>query len=148
MAVSWREEREIGDDEIGLISQAIAAQCAEVIERIQMALLNLESAKQIEQMVESIQRSLLTSSPTSPLLDITTHYLPAARATQVGGDWYDAFTTKAGSTLLVVGDVAGHDGDSRPPPWRSCATSYAAWPSVGTTDHPSSSINSMNRLWP
>ncbi len=111
MAVSWREEREIGDDEIGLI-EAIAAQCAQVIERIQMALLNLESAKQIEQMVASIQRSLLTSSPTSPRLDITTHYLPAARAAQVGGDWYDAFTTKAGSTLLVVGDVAGHDGDA------------------------------------
>ena len=111
MAVSWREEREIGDDEIGLI-EAIAAQCAQVIERIQMALLNLESAKQIEQMVESIQRSLLTASPTSPLLDIATHYLPAARATQVGGDWYDAFTTKTGSTLLVVGDVAGHDGDA------------------------------------
>ncbi len=111
MAVSWREEREIGDDEVALI-EAIAAQCAQVIERIQMALLNIESAREIEQMVESIQRSLLTSSPTPHQLDIGTHYLPAALAMQVGGDWYDAFTTKAGSTILVVGDVAGHDGDA------------------------------------
>jgi PAS domain S-box-containing protein len=111
MAVSWREEREIGNDEIALI-EAIAAQCAQVIERIQMALLNLERAREIEQMVESIQRSLLTSSPTSHRLDIGTHYLPAALAVQVGGDWYDAFTTNTGSTILVVGDVAGHDGDA------------------------------------
>jgi serine phosphatase RsbU (regulator of sigma subunit) len=111
LAVSWREEREIGDDEVGLI-EAIAAQCAQVIERIQMALLNLERATELEQMVESIQRSLLTSSPTSHHLDIGTHYIPAAQAMQVGGDWYDAFTTKAGTTMLVVGDVAGHDGDA------------------------------------
>jgi PAS domain S-box-containing protein len=111
LAVSWREERDIGDDEVGLI-EAIAAQCAQVIERIQMALLNLERARELEQMVESIQRSLLTSSPTSHHLDIGTHYLPAGQAMQVGGDWYDAFTTKAGTTVLVVGDVAGHDGDA------------------------------------
>ncbi len=111
MAVSWREERDIAEDELGLI-EAIAAQCAQVVERIQMTLLNLENAKQLEQMVESIQRSLLTSSPTSDLLDIGMHYVPAAEAMQVGGDWYDAFTTKSGSTLLLVGDVAGHDGDA------------------------------------
>ncbi len=109
LAVSWREERDIAEDELGLI-EAIAAQCAQVVERIQMTLLNLENARQLQQMVESIQRSLLTSSPTSDLLDIGMHYVPAAVAMQVGGDWYDAFTTKSGSTLLVVGDVAGHDG--------------------------------------
>ncbi len=111
MAVSWREERDIGEDEIALI-EAIAAQCAQVIERIRMTRANQESADQIDHMVESIQRSLLTSSPTSSLLDIGAHYVPAAQAVRVGGDWYDAFTTKSGSNLLVVGDVAGHDGDA------------------------------------
>ena len=77
-----------------------------------MAQSNQESADQIDHMVESIQRSLLTSSPTSSRLDIGTHYVPAAQAVQVGGDWYDAFTTKSGSNLLVVGDVAEHDGDA------------------------------------
>ena len=36
-------------------------------------------------------------------------YLPAARHAQVGGDWYDAFPVPDGSTMLVIGDVAGHD---------------------------------------
>ena len=33
----------------------------------------------------------------------------AQQAAQVGGDWYDAFVTASGSTMLVVGDVSGHD---------------------------------------
>jgi serine phosphatase RsbU (regulator of sigma subunit) len=36
-------------------------------------------------------------------------YLPAARNAQVGGDWYDAFPLPCGATMLVIGDVAGHD---------------------------------------
>jgi PAS domain S-box-containing protein len=111
LAVSWREERDFGDDELGLI-EAIAAQCAQVVERILVSQQNQESARQIEHMVESIQRSLLTSSPTPSHLDVGTHYSPATQAVQVGGDWYDAFSTEDGSTLLVVGDVAGHDGDA------------------------------------
>jgi len=111
LAVSWREERDFGEDELGLI-EAIAAQCAQVVERILVSRQNLESTRQIQHMVESIQRSLLTASPTPSHLDIGTHYSPAAQAVQVGGDWYDAFSTGDGSILLVVGDVAGHDGDA------------------------------------
>jgi hypothetical protein len=36
-------------------------------------------------------------------------YQPAARDAEVGGDWYDAFSTVDGTVTLVVGDVAGHD---------------------------------------
>lgn len=36
-------------------------------------------------------------------------YAPAAKAAQVGGDWYDAFAQEDGATVLVVGDVVGHD---------------------------------------
>ena len=35
--------------------------------------------------------------------------MPAARAAEVGGDWYDAFLQPAGATVLVIGDVIGHD---------------------------------------
>ena len=55
------------------------------------------------------QRSLLTSPPAPDGLRISVRYQPAAQEAQVGGDWYDAFITAAGSTLLVVGDVNGHD---------------------------------------
>jgi len=36
-------------------------------------------------------------------------YVPAAEAAQVGGDWYDAFLQPGGATVLVIGDVVGHD---------------------------------------
>jgi serine phosphatase RsbU (regulator of sigma subunit) len=36
-------------------------------------------------------------------------YSPAAEAAQVGGDWYDAFLQRDGATVLVIGDVVGHD---------------------------------------
>lgn len=35
--------------------------------------------------------------------------LPASAAAAVGGDWYDAFLQPGGATVLVIGDVAGHD---------------------------------------
>ncbi len=31
------------------------------------------------------------------------------RAAQIGGDWYDAFMQPGGATVLVIGDVVGHD---------------------------------------
>ena len=36
-------------------------------------------------------------------------YLPAPDASQVGGDWYDAFSLSDGATALAIGDVVGHD---------------------------------------
>jgi serine phosphatase RsbU (regulator of sigma subunit) len=40
---------------------------------------------------------------------IAVRYAPAVRAAQVGGDWYDAFRQPDGATMLVIGDVVGHD---------------------------------------
>ncbi len=39
-------------------------------------------------------------------------YLPAAEAARVGGDWYDAFLQPGGGTMLVIGDVVGHDTEA------------------------------------
>ena len=61
------------------------------------------------QVAEQLQRSLLTDPPATPGLDMAVRYLPAVRHSQVGGDWYDAFPLACGSTMLVIGDVAGHD---------------------------------------
>ena len=60
------------------------------------------------QVAETLQRSLLTPPPQTPTLEIAVRYRPAGRHTLVGGDFYDAFTQADGSTVLVVGDVAGH----------------------------------------
>jgi serine phosphatase RsbU (regulator of sigma subunit) len=111
LAVSWADERNISDDEVQLI-EAFGALCAQALERIQATEATQESARQVQRMAESMQRSLLIQSPTSAKLSIASRYLPAAQAVRVGGDWHDAFTDGSGSTVLAVGDVAGHDGDA------------------------------------
>ena len=58
---------------------------------------------------ESLQRSLLTKLPEPDHLHVVARYVPAAKEAQVGGDWYDAFLQPDGATVLVVGDVTGHD---------------------------------------
>ena len=44
--------------------------------------------------------------------EIAVRYLPAAEAARVGGDWYDAFLQPGGATMLVIGDVVGHDTEA------------------------------------
>jgi serine phosphatase RsbU (regulator of sigma subunit) len=42
-------------------------------------------------------------------IQLAARYQPAPAGSQVGGDWYDAFTLKGGTLALVIGDVVGHD---------------------------------------
>jgi PAS domain S-box-containing protein len=60
-------------------------------------------------MSEVLQRSMLTRLPKVADLDIVARYRPTADHAQVGGDWYDAFIQSDGRTVLVIGDVVGHD---------------------------------------
>jgi PAS domain S-box-containing protein len=62
-----------------------------------------------QRIAEGLQRSLLTAPPQPGHLQISVRYVPAAKAAQVGGDWYDAFLQADGSTVLAIGDVVGHD---------------------------------------
>ncbi|MEZ0166104.1 SpoIIE family protein phosphatase [Kineococcus sp. LSe6-4] len=61
------------------------------------------------QIAETLQRALLTDPPQPDHAHVVVRYLPAAQAAQVGGDWYDAFLQDDGASVLVVGDVLGHD---------------------------------------
>jgi serine phosphatase RsbU (regulator of sigma subunit) len=58
---------------------------------------------------EALQLHLLGTPPRIEPLESAVRYLPASRHAQVGGDWYDAFALPDGATMLVIGDVAGHD---------------------------------------
>ena len=49
-------------------------------------------------------------SPTTPRSWCGTS--PAVEAAEVGGDWYDAFLQPGGATVLVIGDVVGHDTEA------------------------------------
>ncbi|WP_454044078.1 PP2C family protein-serine/threonine phosphatase [Cellulosimicrobium sp. Marseille-Q8652] len=56
-----------------------------------------------------LQDSILTPPPDVLGLRIDVRYRPAVPEVHVGGDWYDAFVQRDGSTTVVVGDVTGHD---------------------------------------
>ena len=61
---------------------------------------------------DRLQESLLTPPPAPDHLQIAVRYRPAAHEAQVGGDWYDAFLQPDGATMLVIGDVVGHDSSA------------------------------------
>ena len=60
----------------------------------------------------TLQRSLLSEPPDPDHLDVAVRYVPATRDSQVGGDWYDVFQQPDGATVLVIGDVVGHDTEA------------------------------------
>jgi len=81
----------------------------EIADRAGLALDNARLYSDQHQMAEGLQRSLLTAPVEPDHLHVTVRYRPAAQAARVGGDWYDAFLTPDGATVLVIGDVMGHD---------------------------------------
>jgi PAS domain S-box-containing protein len=64
---------------------------------------------QQRQLAETLQRSMLTAPPAPDHCEIAVRYVPAAAGAEIGGDWYDAFVQADGATMLVIGDVVGHD---------------------------------------
>ncbi|HLM05401.1 MAG TPA: PP2C family protein-serine/threonine phosphatase [Blastococcus sp.] len=67
------------------------------------------TTRAVVKVAEALQRNLLGDPPQVPGLETEVRYLPATRHAEVGGDWYDAFCAPDGTTMLVIGDVAGHD---------------------------------------
>lgn len=61
-------------------------------------------------LADRLQQALLTSPPEPDHLHLVVRYRAAAHEAQVGGDWYDAFLQPDGASMLVIGDVVGHDG--------------------------------------
>jgi serine phosphatase RsbU (regulator of sigma subunit) len=82
---------------------------AELAGRAGLALDNARLYEQQRLLAEGLQRSLLTEPPEPDHAHVVVRYQPAAQAAQVGGDWYDAFLQPDGATMIVIGDVIGHD---------------------------------------
>jgi hypothetical protein len=108
LVAGWRDERAFPADEVELV-QAFAAQCAQALGRLQRLEAERHATAQAVAMAETLQRSLLTAPPQPDHAQVVVRYLPATEAAQVGGDWYDAFLQPSGTTMIVIGDVAGHD---------------------------------------
>ena len=85
------------------------ATARDVAARAALALDNARLYAQQRELAEELQRSLLTPPPEPDHVEVVVRYAAAARAAQVGGDWYDAFLQPDGATMLVIGDVVGHD---------------------------------------
>ncbi|CCB71143.1 putative DNA-binding protein (plasmid) [Streptantibioticus cattleyicolor NRRL 8057 = DSM 46488] len=81
----------------------------DIARRAGLALDNARLYQRQRAVAETMQNHLLPQMPRVPGLQLTVRYLPAPDASQVGGDWYDAFTLPDGATALAVGDVMGHD---------------------------------------
>ncbi|MGC0335489.1 SpoIIE family protein phosphatase [Streptomyces sp. SLBN-8D4] len=81
----------------------------DIARRAGLALDNARLYQRQRKVAETMQNHLLPQMPRVPGLQMTARYLPAPDASQVGGDWYDAFTLSDGATALAVGDVVGHD---------------------------------------
>jgi PAS domain S-box-containing protein len=80
-----------------------------VAARAGVVLDNARLYRQQRDLAEGFQRSLLTPPPEPDHVQIVVRYVPAGEAAEVGGDWYDAFLQPSGATVLVIGDVVGHD---------------------------------------
>ncbi|WP_432572554.1 SpoIIE family protein phosphatase [Kineococcus sp. SYSU DK005] len=95
----------------GLSAQDMAT-AAEVADRAGLALDAARLYRQQRDLAAALQRSLLSEPPQPDHGQIVVRYAPAAEAAQVGGDWYDAFLQAKGATVLVIGDVIGHDTEA------------------------------------
>lgn len=81
----------------------------DIARRAGLALGNARLYQRQRAVAETMQNHLLPQMPHVPGLQMAVRYLPAPDASQVGGDWYDAFVLPDGATALAVGDVVGHD---------------------------------------
>jgi PAS domain S-box-containing protein len=73
---------------------------------LQAARLRLVSERRA---VQVLRETLIRPSfPALESFEIAARYLAATNDSEIGGDWYDAFATPTGDTILAVGDVSGH----------------------------------------
>src|SRR5215207_10970775 len=77
--------------------------------RAALALDNARLAAANQQVAERMQLSLLSPPVQPDRLELAVRYRSATLGASIGGDWYDAFLQPDGDTVLVIGDVMGHD---------------------------------------
>ncbi len=75
------------------------------------AAIALDNARLYERertLVTELSRSMLPIVPDVAGAHVVTRYLPAARGSKIGGDWFDVIPLASGATAFVIGDVVGH----------------------------------------
>ncbi|MFC9277789.1 SpoIIE family protein phosphatase [Streptomyces collinus] len=82
---------------------------AELVRGISFGVDNARMHQRTHSHAEELQRALLPELPRVGDLELAARYVPSSTSAQVGGDWYDAFALPGGDTVLIIGDVSGHD---------------------------------------
>ncbi|MGY1638417.1 SpoIIE family protein phosphatase [Geodermatophilus sp. SYSU D00742] len=77
--------------------------------RAALALDNARLALANQQVAERLQVSLLSPPVQPDHMQLAVRYRAATRGVAIGGDWYDSFLQPDGDTVVVIGDVMGHD---------------------------------------
>jgi sigma-B regulation protein RsbU (phosphoserine phosphatase) len=76
--------------------------------RAGLAVANAKQYHREQHVAATLQRAfLLQDFPRRERLSFNALYRPAKGDAELGGDWYDAFTTSDGSIIITIGDVAG-----------------------------------------
>jgi serine phosphatase RsbU (regulator of sigma subunit)/anti-sigma regulatory factor (Ser/Thr protein kinase) len=93
-------QREFTEGDVRLL-QLVADRVALSIERSRLTVQG--------RIAQTLQRSLLPRTlPRLPGFNMAARYLPAARESAVGGDWYDVIELGHRRLGLAIGDIAGH----------------------------------------
>ena len=102
LVLAFSEENALGPTDLTALSD-LGAALSEAISRA----VERDSDHNLAMLV---QRSLLAEPlPDLSGVQVSARYLPADARYGIGGDWYDAMPLADGRTLLMIGDVAGHD---------------------------------------
>lgn len=99
----------VREDTRAPMSDVEIATTREIAVRAGLALDNARLYAKHRSFAEELQLSLLTTPPEPDHCQIVVRYTPAAQEASVGGDWFDSFLQRDGATVLVIGDVMGHD---------------------------------------
>ncbi|WP_432545204.1 ATP-binding SpoIIE family protein phosphatase [Kineococcus sp. SYSU DK002] len=108
LAVSWERAGAFTHEERWLL-QVVAAHVAPTVERLLRTDAEHRAHALAVLTAGALQDGVLQAPPDVEGVELAVSYRPAGPNAVIGGDWYDVVTRRAGDTLVVVGDIAGHD---------------------------------------
>ena len=102
LTMVWHEDLELSESRRTMLV-SLASYTTQALQRALLLAERTTAAR-------TLQASMLTTDlPQRGGLELVARYVAAHAGDQVGGDWYDGILLPDGTTLLVIGDVSGHD---------------------------------------
>ncbi|MGI4894772.1 MAG: SpoIIE family protein phosphatase [Janthinobacterium lividum] len=102
LTMRWQQDLELSDAHRALLV-SFASYTTQALQRALLLAERTATAR-------TLQDSMLTTDlPQAGGLELLARYVAASAGEQVGGDWYDGVQLPDGTTLVVIGDVSGHD---------------------------------------